>query len=149
MYLVLTAMCAGPCRTLRNMPVFYTPRFSYDGSETPVTTTRTPLRPTRAVRCTGQDGYTGGCTGWVIRVGIPGTQPRCSREVTRQRSGPRKPHGGWSGWSGTGRTGFGGGTAPGYHPAGPVGAGPPAPPCTQDPQNAASGPNKARIDLIS
>ena len=91
-------MFAGPCRTLRFMAVFYTPRFSYDMPETAVPT-NTYTAPTNAY---GAVYGLGRYTGWVYRVGnregIPGTQHAARGEVHVQRSGPRKAHRAWSGW---------------------------------------------------
>ena len=52
-----------------------------------------------AVRRVYQGGYTVGVPGWLYRV-LPS---HLLEETHIQRSGPRKPHGGWSGWD-MGRT---------------------------------------------
>ena len=100
----------------------HTPRFSYDGPKTTIPSSN--------------DGSTGGAgrgctrrgmgTGWVLGGCYTGTThpASCSRrEGPTQRSGPRKPCKGWSGWGGawTDVPGTAAGTAPGYHPSGPVG----------------------------
>ena len=71
MYLVLTAMCAGPCRTLRMRHVHYTPRFSLDVLKTVICTC--PSDP-RDVCTTGYSTAYGArlVPGWVYRVGIQG-----------------------------------------------------------------------------
>ena len=62
--------------------------------------------------CTGPGGY----TGWVYRVGVPGstTQPPCAREEQAQpaKRAPDGPAGAGSGWVGCSGRVTGGGTAP-------------------------------------
>ena len=138
-------MCAGPCRTLRIRVCSYTPRFSYDGSETRVPTTRYTAPtdvPAGAVYLGMVPGWV---SGWVYRVGNQGVLPsHLPEEPTRRPatrgSGPCCRQGGSdAGWA----------DAPGDgqdHPAGPVGRAQALPPCPSL-ANAVSGP-KGR-DLAS
>ena len=69
-----------------------------------------------------------GVPGWVYRVGIrggvyqggyTGEYPAARGGLKNQRSGPRKPRGGWSGWVlEAGRPGYGGLDGHGPHPCG-------------------------------
>ena len=49
----------------------------------------------------GRVWYWGRVYGWVLGEGNTGTPSTLESGGPRQRSGPRKPHRGWSGWSGT------------------------------------------------
>ena len=123
-----------------------TPRFSYSGPKTGVRAV--PTMPVHPRRCRGTG--TGGYTGWVYRVGAgrgnTGSPSTVRREVPGQRSGPRKPQGGWSGWSwGRNTTGRRRGRVP--TPAGPGQA--PLVPSLVPSQNAASWPITARFHYIS
>ena len=62
----------------------YTPRFSYEGPETAVSTVGHCSNGRVQGAGAGQDGYTGGYPGWVYRVGNTGVHPvttLCSRRV--------------------------------------------------------------------
>ena len=81
----------------------HTPRFSFGMLKTVICACPwCPARVASAVYSELRDGCTGTgwYTGWVYRVGIPGTTPPPGKRSLRQRSGPRKSlQGDWSGWS--------------------------------------------------
>ena len=78
MYLSNSAVCAGPCRTLRIRVCSRTPRFSYE-----VLKTRVPVHVLGMTVVRGAWVYgLGRVYGWVVRVGIPGEYypATCPRE---------------------------------------------------------------------
>ena len=99
----------------------HTPRFSYRVSKTAVSAHASAYGGwSGGAGMTGTaGGYWEGYTGY--RGVLPTQHAARGGPRSRQRSGPRRPAGPEWVVCGPGRTGTGGGTAPGYHPSGPVG----------------------------